>query len=189
MKLYSSAFKDNKIDLNYGKFADKHHTVNDLPLVSFDVQWELENTNSEYVHLIFVDFGAISAIGKPFVHWTVANLHKSEYSELKENASLQLRDKIAQGFNSMIGSENISEKQNLTNYQIVRDKNNWKDFNCFIGCMPPNKDHTYTLFAFSTKQKLDVDLAFSPDVLFDVLFNSNKVVEQAKLSALYPVKL
>ena len=191
MKLTSTAFQNNKIDLNFGKFAQESYMVDGIPSVSFDVQWELENIKSNYVHLIFVDFDAIGAMGKPFIHWTVANMDKNQFPNgLPLNASLNLSNQLQQGFNSLIGSKSDNNGHNITDVNVVRNPLYWQDYNWYIGPMPPNEDHLYTLFVFTTENKINVNDAFNPGELFKVLFNEpEKVIESNKLQGIYPVSL
>lgn len=190
MKLSSSAFKNGAIDLNFGKFANKSYLINNLPLTSFPVNWELEKSNSKFVHLIFIDYDAITAVGQPYIHWSVANLPVKEYPNgLEEGASQNLRQVINQGVNSMIGTEWISETQMITNVTQIKDKHNWENFNYFVGPMPPNSDHVYTLIAFTTSSEIPLSNPFTSDKLFRVLLNKNLVVETDIIEGMYPFSL
>lgn len=178
MKIFSKAFIDHKIDLNFGKFADPEYQDQGLPVTSFDVSWELDNlVESRYLHLIFIDFDAISASGRPFIHWSVANLDTDKYAYLPENASRDLRLELNQGINSLISP------------QEIKDKSTWDTYNNFIGCMPPNSNHMYTLIGFTTNQKIEVTNPFTPDVLFRELLSGKNLVEQDYIQGMYPVKL
>lgn len=178
MKLYSKAFIDHKIDLNFGKFASSEYTENGLPVTSFDVSWELDNlVESRYLHLIYIDFDAISACGKPFIHWAVANLDTDKYAFLPENASRDLANELTQGLNSMISP------------QELKDPSVWAQYTGFIGSMPPNSNHIYTLIGFTTHQKIEIPHPFTADVLFRELLSGKNMVEQDYIQGMYPVKL
>lgn len=177
MKLSSPSFQNQLIDLNFGKFASEAYLVNGLPQTSFQLDWEVENVNSHFVHLIFIDYDAISAGAKPFVHWSVANIPVTDFPHgLKENASLELKTVLNQGVNSLIGAE-------------IQNPNKWAEYSQFLGSMPPNSDHFYTMMAFTTSEAIAISNPFTPDKLFRVLLTGQNVVEHTYIEGMYPYKI
>ena len=173
MKIRSKAFVDGRINLNFGKFAERQYLVDGLPKVSFDLEWELNNENSKYLHLLFIDYDAIPVMAMPFLHWSVANIDLNQYPNgLEENASIKLEKHLMQGINSLALED--TSKMDVIENAIG-----------FIGCMPPNADHTYTLLAWTTDKPLNLKNGYWVNELINNLEQAS-VYEQAKLLGLYP---
>ncbi len=168
MIIKSTAFENGVLNKNYGANASKEFLIDDLPFVSFDLSWEQLDSKSKYIHFLFIDYDAIPVGGKPWIHWCVANVDTSKLSGLETNASYSNKDLI-QGITSLTyeqGCENIKHK------------------NIYLGPMPPDKDHLYTLHVFTTETKLDLENEFYVSEFYKQL-RKVKVVEQDEINVWY----
>lgn len=141
MKLFSKNIINCVLDSKYGGYTSKVNLVNNLPLNNFHLSWEIESPKSKYLHFIFVDYDAVPVCGKPWLHWLVANIDLSKTKEINEGESLKNKN-IIQGINSLF--PDYPKKESIG----------------YFGPLPPDKDHTYTLHAYTTDTKLDLQNGF-----------------------------
>lgn len=173
MKLSSNAIKDGWLDANFGKHATEKYLINGEAKVSFDIHWEIENTESKYLHLFYIDYDAIEVAAVPMIHWSVANIDLKKYPHgLEENASFLLKDQLIQGINSR-ARNNINDSKTL------------EAATSFLGSYPPFGVHHYTLLAWTTKEPLNLKNGFWPNQMLNQL-NEKSIYEKAKLIGKYP---
>ena len=176
MKLFSQAFKNGHIDLKYGKHGDKSLFVDGRCMDSFPVQWTLDNKDSKYIHLLFLDWDAIPVVGAPIIHWSVANIKADEYKDgLIENASNLWKDKLTQGINYLA-------KKDVKSHEVLLEATS------FIGCAPRKGNHNYHLYAWTSKEPLPLKNSYWVNELMDWVLKHHPV-EEAKLIGMYPDKL
>lgn len=123
---------------------------------SIHVGWKNIPKNTKTLAIFCIDFDSIPTCGFPVVHWSVANIDPT-WTELKENASLELKDKLIQGQNSSCSPFlNEQKKMNCSNDTVL-----------FLGCGPRDKDHTYTLSVFALDIVLDLKNGFFANELLN----------------------
>lgn len=143
MKVSSLAIKNGVFEDKYGKrgiqFGEQGMPTYSIPLDITDVP---DGTQS--FAIVLEDKDAISASGFVWIHWLVANLHRTT---LEENES-QSADDFIQGRNSWSAKfHNVSVE----------------DASCYGGMAPPNCLHRYELFVYA----LDCDLDLKPGFGFN----------------------
>ncbi len=148
MKVYSNNIKDNGyLDERFGNNTSiKSDIVDGANLRSFHIKWEDLPANTKSLAIIFDDYDAVPVCGFSWIHWLAANIDPS-LNELKENASLELADKMVQGKNSWSSG------------LITKDTEN-KNYQKFGGCAPPNCDHEYMVKVFALDSTLDLKDGF-----------------------------
>lgn len=169
MKIYSPNIINGILEENFGQNAISSYKQNDAPVVNFALEWKLYNRNSHYLHILFIDYDAIPVCGMPFIHWTVANIDLYKNNKINVNDAINNKTLI-QGLNSMPFYD--PEKKHKQFYES------------YIGPMPPDKDHTYTLLCWTTFEPLKISQGFSYNELFKLL-TSDVVVEQDRIDFIY----
>lgn len=170
MKVYSNSINsDGYLDNSFGgNSTNESYFINGTNVRSFHIGWKDLPKNTKSLAIHFFDYDAIPVCGFAFLHWSVANIDPS-ISELKENASIELKDKLIQGKNS------YSSK-------LLGDGNS-KIEDLYIGCAPPNGDHIYDVVVYALDKKLDLKNGFYVNELMNKLRDG--VIEKATLTFKY----
>lgn len=147
---------------------DPKNFLNGKPIRSIHVGWKNLPKEAKTLALFCIDFDSIPSCGFPVIHWSVANIDPS-WNELKENASLELKNNLIQGLNStcspFFGGE---KKMKFT-----------EDTTLFLGCGPRDKDHTYTLNLFALNKSLNLKNGFFANEMLNQI--QGHVIEKAVL--------
>lgn len=97
-KLTSKAVTDGILADAYGDRCEKANIVNDIPQISFPLEWEGAPEGTKSFAIIFMDYDNCESEGFPFVHWLAANI-PAECRSLPEDCGRTGGDFI-QGTNS-----------------------------------------------------------------------------------------
>lgn len=154
MKLFSKNIINNVLDSKFGGYTSTNNLINNMPLKNFHLGWKIESSKSKYLHLVFVDYDAIPVCGKPWLHWLVANIDLSNTIEILESESINNKNLI-QGVNSLYPE--FSKK----------------DSSVYYGPFPPDKDHEYTLHAYTTDTKLNLKNGYFYNEFYKEIKNHN----------------
>jgi hypothetical protein len=140
MKVTSSGIVDGVIDPQYGKYGQKSSVTNrsnrSFPL-------KLEDAPKETISfaIIMEDKDAIPTSGYSCIHWTIANLTRTE---LSANESLTAND-FVQGVNSLCGKIACLEHKDAIGY---------------LGPGAPERPHVYEVHVFALNTILDLKPGF-----------------------------
>ena len=128
------------VELTEGFLPEKYakHTAAEFmrkgsPVVSFPIQFEELPDSTKAIALTFVDYDSIPVCGFAWIHWTAVIPHK--ISALPEDASRKAIFGMIQGVNSL-ASNFIGERDPEVTMR-------------YSGPTPPDKNHDYTLTAYS----------------------------------------
>ena len=97
-ELTSTAVTDGLMADAYGDRCDKANIVNDIPQISFPLEWKGAPEGTKSFAVGVMDYDNCESEGFPFVHWLVANI-PADCSCLPEDCSRKGGDFI-QGTNS-----------------------------------------------------------------------------------------
>lgn len=168
MILKSKAIKDNVLNPQFGKNANPDTLIQGLPLTSFDIEWSHLKPNSKYLHFLMIDYDAIDVCGKPWIHWCVANLDTSKYHGLEENASLT----------------NSKLVQATTSLKFDKGYEDFPFTNTYVGPMPPDRDHTYSLLVWTTEEPLFLNNEFYVSEFYKEIRKAT-IVEHVEANFIY----
>lgn len=157
MKVTSSAVKDGKFEDRYGKRG---------PDMGCSIPFRIEGAPAgTRAYAVFLeDRDAVPVCGFSWIHWTIANLKRTE---LFENESRTANDFI-QGTNSEYGA--IVGKPREAAYG-------------FTGFGPPDAPHEYDLQVYALDAELDLKDGFFMNELFKAM--RGHVLAHAVLRAVY----
>lgn len=163
MKVTSSGITDGIIADRYGKYGSQFNR-DGIPSCSLPLRIEDAPEGTQTFALLLEDKDAVPVCGFSWIHWTAANLRRTE---LLENESLTATD-LVQGATSF-----SSPLQGLDRMQ-----------NSFYGGMtPPDKPHTYELHVFA----LDCALNLAPGFYMNELYwqMQGHVLAQCTVTGVY----
>lgn len=146
MKILSSGIKDGYFADKFGGYGEK----SEFGLSSYSIPFEIKDApkNTKSFAAILYDLDAFEVNGGfPWIHWTLANLKKTE---VLENVSHNNPDFI-QGVNS-------AHSKLSANLSIENSAN-------YAGMMPPNRDHIYTLKVYALDTEIDLKNGFNMNEL------------------------
>ncbi|MDE5553545.1 MAG: YbhB/YbcL family Raf kinase inhibitor-like protein [Malacoplasma sp.] len=174
MKVFSKNILENGyIGDEFGQNSkDSSSYFNGKVVKSIHVGWKDVPLETKTLAIFCIDFDSIPVCGFPFLHWAVANIDPS-WNELKENASFELKDKLIQGQNSTCSPFFNEEKKVKIS----------EDTALFIGCGPPDRDHTYTLNLYAVNKFLNLKNGFFVNALIKEL--KGNIIDKATLTFNY----
>ncbi len=146
MKISSSGIINGIIEKKHGKYGDQISS-DGIPTCSLPLKIEDAPENTQSFALILEDRDAIPVCGFSWIHWTAANITRTE---LLENESIMAED-FVQGATSF-----SSKVQRLDRYAT----------SCYGGMTPPDCPHTYELHVFALDQLLDLSPGFYMNELY-----------------------
>lgn len=173
MEVFSKNIVNGYVGDEFGKNSkDPKSYLNGQVVRSIHVGWKNLPKETKTLAIFCIDFDSIPVCGFPFIHWSVANIDPS-WNELKENASLELRDKLIQGQNSTCSRFFSNDKKMKIS----------PDTALFAGCGPPDKDHTYSLSVFALNKSLNLKNGFFANELLKQLVGN--VIDKGILNFSY----
>ncbi|MDR3189794.1 MAG: YbhB/YbcL family Raf kinase inhibitor-like protein [Lactobacillaceae bacterium] len=137
---------DVKLDANgflpdeYAKFAPEAYRVAGLPLTNFPIQISDVPAGTQTLAVELIDYDAVPVGGFPWIHWLAANLPVGNIPENVGNTDVA----YSKGMNS---TWHDTKDAPLVNQS-------------YIGPMPPDKTHDYTLYVFAVDTKLPLTDGF-----------------------------
>lgn len=147
MIVKSSGIINGKIDAKYGKYGTEFNE-NGMPTYSLPFKIENYPSNTKSFAIVLEDKDAFPVSGFSWIHWTAANITRSE---ILENESQTATDFI-QGVNSWISIQDDNQKKELSSF--------------YGGMAPPNEPHIYELHVFALDTMLDLDDGFFMNELY-----------------------
>lgn len=130
----------------YGKFADEEWRYKEQPILSFPITITNIPEKTKFLALSFVDYDAVPVCGFPWIHWLAANIPVDSDTLIIPEDFSRKDSQIIQGKNSFI-SPFVGE-------------NDPKITEGYVGPMPPDKDHDYTITVTAFSEKIDLENGF-----------------------------
>ncbi len=134
MEIKSNGIVNGKILDKYGKRGRKQRFGMPTLSLTFEISNAPKDTKSFAV--IFDDPDSVKVCGKIWIHWLIANLHKTK----------------------------VEEDESENSFDFLQGKNSWND-NSYGGPCPPDRPHKYRLTVYALSQDLDLTGNFSLDLL------------------------
>lgn len=134
MEIKSNGIVNGKILDKYGKRGRKQRFGMPTLSLPFEISNAPKDTKSFAV--IFDDPDSVKVCGKIWIHWLIANLHKTK----------------------------VEEDESENSFDFLQGKNSWND-NSYGGPCPPDRPHKYRLTVYALSQDLDLTGNFSLDLL------------------------
>lgn len=128
----------------YAKYAPDNYRTNGMPTVNFPVNISDIPTGTVSLSVSLIDYDAVPVTGFPWIHWLAANLPVANIPE-----NLRATGTATFGTNSTW--HNVQKMGETANPDINQ---------AYIGPMPPDKTHQYTLTVFALDTKLDLQDGF-----------------------------
>ncbi|MGN1294344.1 YbhB/YbcL family Raf kinase inhibitor-like protein [Weissella soli] len=120
----------------YGKFAGEEYRAFDVPVVNFPIEITDIPAGTQTLSVSLIDYDAVPVGGFPWIHWLAANLPVEDIAEDLAHGSLT----YVKGTNSFWSK--VKDNPALTQ--------------AYIGPMPPDQTHNYTLSVFALDAELDL---------------------------------
>jgi Raf kinase inhibitor-like YbhB/YbcL family protein len=146
MKVYSKGIVNGKIEKKYGKYGTEFN-VNGIPSCSLPICIEDAPEGTQTFALILEDKDAIPICGFSWIHWTAANIKRTE---LSDNESRVATD-FVQGVNSFYKKSQGHDRAAYSFYG---------------GMAPPDAPHTYELHVYALDQELALTTGFYMNELY-----------------------
>ena len=163
MKIASSAIKNGFFEDKYGK-RGVQFSPNGMPNYSIPLEISDAPKGTKSFALVLEDKDAVGAAGYVWVHWLVANLHRTS---LMENDSISAKDYV-QGRNSWSGKLGGLSTEEASLYG---------------GMAPPNADHRYELYVYALDCELELQNGFGYNDLHFAM--QGHILDQAYLVGIY----
>lgn len=168
--------EDGYLPSAYSKFATENEKSGRYPIQSFPFEVKGLPSGTKYLAWAFIDFDSIPVMGFPWIHWLAANYPVTQDpasvpANLAQLAANQATDIVNSGF---VQGENSS-------YSRYIQETDPKLKQTYIGPVPPDHDHRYTLMVIACKDKLSVKPGFFLNELHH-LDQDNPTVILAKAS-------
>lgn len=128
----------------YAKFAPAAYRTHDMPTTSFPITITDIPAEAQSLSISLIDYDAIPVGGFPWIHWLAANVPVGHVSE-----DLRATGRTISGMNST--------------WHFVKKRNDPADpaiNQAYIGPMPPDTTHNYTLTVFALDTQLDLQDGF-----------------------------
>lgn len=160
VKLSSQGIVDGIILDQYGKRGP----MNKYEMPTFSLPLKIEDAPDDTVSfaLVLEDKDAFPVCGFSWIHWTAANITKTE---LQENESQSTTDFI-QGVNSWISEQTPVE---VCSY--------------YGGMAPPNEPHIYEIHVYALDKMLDLKQGFNYNELYHQI--EGHILDSATLKGIY----
>lgn len=168
-KLTSKAVTDGLMEDKYGDRCDEKDIVNDIPQISFPLEWEGAPENTESFAIVFMDYDNAESEGFPFVHWLTANI-PGDCTGLQEDCSRK-GGSFIQGTNSW--STIFGPYAEIPSDLTLR----------FGGPAPGDVQHEYETTIYALDKKLEL----KPGFYFNQLRKAMRghILAEATMYALY----
>ncbi|AMC08703.1 YbhB/YbcL family Raf kinase inhibitor-like protein [Turicibacter sp. H121] len=160
MKLSSQGIVNGVIHDRYGKRGPMNEY--EMPTVSLPLKIEDAPANTVSYALVLEDKDAFPVCGFSWIHWTAANITKTQ---LQENESQSATDFI-QGVNSWISDGTPVEACNY-----------------YGGMAPPDAPHVYEIHVYALDTMLDLKQGFNYNELYHQM--DGHILDQATLKGIY----
>lgn len=134
MEVYSEGIINGKILDKYGKRGSKKRFGMPTLSLPFEIKNSPKGTKSFAV--VFDDPDSVPVCNKVWIHWLIANLHKTR----------------------------VEEGESESSYDFVQGMNTWND-NCYGGPCPPDKAHKYRLTVYALNADLNLTGNFTLEAL------------------------
>lgn len=136
---------NNYLPDKYGKHADTKDKENETPIISFPFEINNIPKGCKSLAITLVDYDSIPVSGFAFIHWLACNL-PADLKEIPENLSREPIANMVQGKNSKCSRFfPKSDEQMITHY---------------VGPMPPDQDHDYTLCVYALDSTLALNTGY-----------------------------
>lgn len=168
-KLKSKAVINGKLKDKYGDRADKENIIQDIPQISFPLEWENPPKGTKSYAIVFMDYDNSESEGFPFVHWLVCNL-PAKTRRLPEDCSRN-GGAFTQGTNSW--SIPFGPYKNISKELTLR----------FGGPAPGPVEHEYETTIYALDIEADLDAGFYYHELRKEM--RGHILAEAALYALY----
>ncbi|MGX7052335.1 YbhB/YbcL family Raf kinase inhibitor-like protein [Leuconostoc palmae] len=136
--------EDGFIPDKYAKYASQEYRTSNMPTVNFPITISEIPTGTKSLTVSLIDYDAVPVTGFPWIHWLAANLPVDSIPENLSETGLGVS-----GMNSTW--HNVQKGGELPNPKINQ---------AYIGPMPPDKTHDYTLTIFALDTVLDLQNGF-----------------------------
>lgn len=161
-----TTFKDNIIPYKYGKGATLEDTQLGYPVRSFPFDILDIPQEAQYLSFTLIDHDAVPLCGFSWIHWLAANIPVTASSvHIEDNLAMSQYGRLCQGQNSFAST--------------FLHNNASQIYHTYVGPMPPDNNHTYTLTVYATKNKLSLTQGFYLNELFQQM--KNHIVAQTTL--------
>ncbi len=164
MKVTSSGIVDGVIDDKYGKHGDQFNK-NGVPTYSLPLKIENAPESTKSYAVVLEDKDAFPVRGFSWIHWTVANITKTE---ILENESQTATD-FVQGLNSWTSAIGGSQTKELSSF--------------YGGMTPPDTPHTYEIHVYALDALLDLENGFLYNDLYKKM--DGHILDQFTLKGIY----
>ncbi len=142
MLVTSTGIVDGVIDVKYGKHGE-HFNAHGMPTYSLPIKIENAPATTKSFAIVLEDKDAFPVSGGfSWIHWTVANLTKTE---LMENESQTAKD-FVQGVNSWMSMQGGSQSKELSSF--------------YGGMAPPDAPHIYEIHVYALDTMLNLENGF-----------------------------
>ncbi len=168
-ELTSKAVVDGLMADAYGDRCDEENIVNNIPQVSFPLEWKGAPEGTKSFAIVLMDYDNCESEGFPFVHWLVSNI-PAEYSCLPEDSSRK-EGNFIQGTNSW--STKFGPYADVPKEFALR----------FGGPAPGNVQHEYETVIYALDKVLDLKEGFYFSQLRKAM--RGHILAEAVLYALY----
>ncbi len=146
MKVTSGGIVNGTIGDRFGKRGTQF-SKDGVCTYSLPIKIEDAPAGTKTFAFILEDKDAIPVCGYSWIHWTAANITKTE---LKENESVSAKD-FVQGTNSNSGKIRGLDRMEMS---------------CYAGMSPPDAPHTYELHVYALDTELDLKKGFYMNELY-----------------------
>lgn len=164
MVVTSDGIKNGVIEDKYGKRGEAF--IEGMPSYSLPVRIQKAPEGTKSYALVLTDPDSIPVAGFAWIHWSVANLTKTE---LKENEAL-LNKSLVQGTNSWSSA-------------LLPKTLNRMTAATYGGMAPPNALHTYELTVYALDSELPVQKGFYLNELYQAM--DGHILDQYTLKGIY----
>lgn len=160
----------------YSKFANDNEKSGRYPIQSFPFEVTDLPAGTKYLAWAFIDFDSIPVMGFPWIHWLAAN-----YPVTGDTVSVPANlAQLAANHKTDIVNDGFVQGENSSYSRYIQEKDP-KLKQTYIGPVPPDHDHRYTLMVIACKDKLPVTAGFFLNELHH-LEQDNPAVILAKAS-------
>ena len=163
MKISSAGIINGRIQEKYGKYGDEISSEG-VPTCSLPILIEDAPKGTETFALILEDKDAIPVCGFSWIHWTAANIKRTE---LLSGESSNATDYV-QGANSF-----SSKIQGLDRMST----------SCYGGMAPPDRPHTYELHVYALNRELNLKPGFYMNELYWKM--QGHILEECVITGVY----
>ncbi|MFT4185765.1 MAG: YbhB/YbcL family Raf kinase inhibitor-like protein [Micrococcaceae bacterium] len=140
----TTKFENNVLPTDYAIGAGEKDSVRGNPVRSFPFTLEDVPEGTNTLAITFIDYDAVPVCAFPWIHWLAVNI-PGDFTEIPDDYSRE--DK-----------EHVKGKSSLASGLL--DEDNSDIDTLYVGPMPPDKDHDYTLTVYALDAELDLKEGF-----------------------------